>query len=138
MVISIVAHSALQYLTLGTLNGISYPNVLGLGNNQDMLFWGAKMQVCSSNKFSSNFHTNFSDGRRNLYLILCKLERSSLFLFVRPCVCSGKQCLQPVCYTVLFRASEVHLTDRLLAQCILLTKPNVSSLTLKCRLNRKS
>lgn len=46
------------------------------------------MEVCSSNKFSSNFPINFSGGRGNLYSM--QIRGNFVFVFVKPCVCSGK------------------------------------------------
>lgn len=94
------------------------------------------MEVCSSNKFSSNFPINFSGGRGNLYSM--QIRGNFVFVFVKPCVCSGKSAYSLFGFFFLsgfIQCSEVHLTDRLLAQCILLTKLSVSSLALICRLN---
>lgn len=71
-----------------------YPNVLGPGNSYDTLLWGQKVQVCSPKMFSSNFPTDFSGGRGNMYLILCKLETNLYFFFLQTmCIHWCKQCL---------------------------------------------
>lgn len=85
-----------------------YPNVLGLGSSQDLLLWGTKVQVCSPNTFSSNFPTNFSGSRGNLYLILQKLE-ANLYFFSSDHVCTMVSSVYSLSFklqAVLFIASE--------------------------------